>query len=803
MAIFEERFQQYLLTLINGERGPEDKNTWLFDPILPLLMQDVFLFNSTHFLINTNDKLEIISKNDPIHAFGLVNKIRPLKAISIEVERKLIALKLGFPHLPATTATIILKGFGENIVYEDTLKIFASHGLTRIMRNLSNERSFIEINRRAAGWFRAVESPDSEFANKIRIRFNEIYKWLTTPKGKKMDFFKGITMKRSLFFHWWNNFQRLGLLGLSEPGIELFRQSKIGPDMEAKIVVDRLQHPKRNDSYYVDRLASEGIKVQRDTITKIFVKWRIDKWNSAFVSNLKRLESDDFEDIESDNLFIDSDIDQSRFVEQKYFEMIKGLSLHTVPLSNPFLLLLWAYIEELGLLKKLNQMQLNLPCGKEYYSWLDFLLFDIGRRFIGIPTLSGAIESASSDLAWFSHLYSPPCKDTLLNGLTHISEQKVVKLRQWLVKRLAELGLGSGKRIAFDFHQIDLDVQMSNIREFGKGPSPNKNQCYTGFRPHIAWDVENNTLLVAEFRKSSARGTTSFRRYTKDYILPAFQNLFETVYVDSEYTGKDVWNYIIDSENGMGADLTACLKQNRLVQKARDKFLSENEGSKDFWKYYDDEYCYTTKTFVINWTYIPNSEQEKKLELNCVVKRNMKNGRLRCFGSSKKNINSTEILKDYSSRWIIENGIKDLIHSYFMDRCPGTRPHAVDVHFIITTICKTIYRMIERDLGEYVYNSDGTRKTLERMREILFKHGCSDLRREDDQLIITLHNSYRIEQTNLLNYWIAKVKERHKDGLKILGGMSIEFKINPPRGKDYKNSGVKMEFSPKTIIEFF
>jgi hypothetical protein len=531
----------------------------------------------------------------------------------------------------------------------------------------------------------------------------------------------------------------------------------------------------------------------------VFAKWKVETWNSVFVSNLGRLESGDTEETNSTHAVIESQPAPPRYVEQKFVDMLKGIELDPVPLNAPGLPMLWAYLEELELLPLLHQMHLTVPAGKEDYSWLDLLLFDIGRRFMGISTLSAACESASPELAWFAHLYAPPCNDTVLEGLTRISEHQVVQLRKWIVNRLVELGLGAGKRIAFDFHQIDVDVLRPHLRQFGKGPSPKKKLCCPGFRPHIAWDVENNTLLVAEFRKSSARGTTTIRRFTTDYILPVFQHLFETVYIDSEYTGKDVWNFVLDAKNGMGANLTACLKQNTLVKKARDRFLVKHEGRQGFWAYYDADHCYTTDTFSITWTYSPPSGAEQELHLNCVVKRNTNTGKLRCFGSSKNGINSAEILRDYSSRWVIENGIKDLIQSYFMDKCPGTRPHAVDVHFLVTTICRTLYRMIERDLGQSVCNPDGTRKTLERMRDMLFRHGAATVRKQDNQLIISFLTSYRLKHTKMLNQWISKVNQRHKEGLNILGGLSLQYELHPPRGEEYKNSGVKIEFSSEKI----
>ena len=110
MAVLEKKFQHYLLSLIGGERGAEHKRTWQYDPILALLMPETTLYVGSSFRITDKEAAAIMVSQDPVHAFGVVHEISPRNEIPIEVERTLVALKLGFPHLPATTATTILQG---------------------------------------------------------------------------------------------------------------------------------------------------------------------------------------------------------------------------------------------------------------------------------------------------------------------------------------------------------------------------------------------------------------------------------------------------------------------------------------------------------------------------------------------------------------------------------------------------------------------------------------------------------------------------------------------------------------------
>lgn len=354
--------------------------------------------------------------------------------------------------------------------------------------------------------------------------------------------------------------------------------------------------------------------------------------------------------------------------------------------------------------------------------------------------------------------------------------------------------------MAFDFHHIDLDVELDKLRGFGKGPSPKKKVCYNGFRPHIAWDIETGTVIVTEFRKASVRGTGTFSRFVKDFILPVFKGLFETVYIDSEYTGKHVWNFILSPEEGMDAELVACLKQNSFVRKFRDDFLFSQQGDDGFWIYYDDEHVYSSKTFELKWDYVnPKTKRVSQYVLYCVVKKNIHNGKLRCFGTSNKALSSKEILNSYSIRWIIENGIKDLIVSYFLDKCPGTNPHNVNVHFLTVSFCKQLYRMIQNDLANFVINADDTIKTLQSMRELLFRQGSAKVRLNKDTIEVHFLNIFKPEVNYHLDKFYQMINKKASSGLEILGGLKLKYFLTTSLGENNSN-GLKKEVLDSTKI---
>jgi len=204
-------------------------------------------------------------------------------------------------------------------------------------------------------------------------------------------------------------------------------------------------------------------------------------------------------------------------------------------IDGPGIFVRWTYLEELEVLKKLSKMGLSRSQNDKGYNWVDHFLLNVGRFFYGISSYRSTCSHIEPTLALFLHLVNLPSNETFLNGLRAISEEQIFERQNWLVKRIKTLGLVKGEQLAFDFNQIDFDVEFNELRQYEKGPSSKKKVCYSGFRPHIAWDIDTNNLVILEFRKASARGTTTVRRFVKDFLFDTFKNTFQKLYVDSEY----------------------------------------------------------------------------------------------------------------------------------------------------------------------------------------------------------------------------------------------------------------------------
>ncbi len=230
------------------------------------------------------------------------------------------------------------------------------------------------------------------------------------------------------------------------------------------------------------------------------------------------------------------------------------------------------------------------------YTWFSLLLLNLARILGGISSISKACRINELSFPVCAGLVEMPCKDTLLKGLSLITEENLLHLRRFLTKAAYDNDLVTGRSIALDFHMRDFTGDDVSLKNIGKGPSPKRKICFPGFRPHLAWDVDTGAPLSLEFRNGTARATTTFKQFIRE-LLPmtlSDQNV-EHVYLDSEYTAQKVWLFIVDPQDGLGADLTMCIKQNKAVKKHIATFLET-----DFeWLFYDENHTYSNSTFSI------------------------------------------------------------------------------------------------------------------------------------------------------------------------------------------------------------
>lgn len=691
--------------------------------------------------------------------------------LPIEVERKIFVLKKARPWIPATKMVVILKGFNHEVSVSLMRHLYASYGWAQGTKPYK-QIDFLSLNLKVIKLCQLREQPVSKklfFDDNDRLQtLLEVFRTMET---------RGITKRypgsRVSFEQQKQNFLSLGLLGLVERTRSVFRNSKLGFAEEGFIILSKIQNQKKNEAYYVNILKSKEIHVGTTCLTNIFNRWDVSQFQSYFKGDLKRL----LEPEKQDAIGLpEQKLPQAQplRLDSGFISLMKNLVHQTIPLANPGIFIFLAYLNRLKIFEKASSV-MNLD-PEQGYSWFSLLLLNLGRILEGLCSISKACRTNELSLPVFAGLVGMPSKDSVLNGLAAISDSSLLQLRRYLTHAAYQHHLIRAKRIAFDFHMRDFtngDVELKNI---GKGPSPKRKICFPGFRPHLAWDLITGAPISLEFRNGRARASTTIKRFIRELLQQTLgDQSVEHVYLDSEYTAEHVWKFVVDPQEGLGADLTMCIKQNKRVKKFINAFLETNPT----WLFFDEDHSYTEQTFEIP---IRQTDQI----LLCVLKRKESNGKLRCFGSTLKGLNSKQILEEYKSRWIIENGIKDLVANYYFDNIPGIDPHRINIHYFIVTLARILYEMFCQDY-EHALNADKTKKTIGTLRPEFMTGTNALLSRVKDEFTIMWKDNYPEKQHQALMSLFNRLNEEISQGLPFLGNCKLKFEIAPPRPLHLRN----------------
>lgn len=688
-----------------------------------------------------------------------------IEPFPLEAERMVYVLKQSRPCIPATKMVLLLKGFHHDIPIAAMRHLYASYGWALGTQGYPHvDFESLNLKTMQLSQLQSQRAARETFwdSNDRLQALLEVFRTLDQ---------RGITRRYpgsrvSLALHK-NDFLSLGLVGLVERAPRPFRNSKLGFQEEGWIVLSKIQHPENTPSHYVNLLRSKKIHVDVSCLSKLWARWNVDSFQTQFKGTLDRLlESESETPGEASGERLPAVLPLR--LDQGFLSFLTPLDRESFPLANPGLFLFLPYLNRLRIYEKAaSLMELDPSKG---YSWFSLLLLNLGRILGGICSASKACRTHELSLPLLAGLVGMPCADSLLNGLAGISENQLLQLRRHLSQTALDQHLIEGKRIAFDFHMRDFTNEDVNLKNISKGPSPKRKICFPGFRPHLAWDVDTGTPISLEFRPGKARATTTLRRFIRELFPPSLgEQHIEHVYLDSEYTAEYVWQFIVDPEEGLGADLTMCVKQNKKVKNFISTFLQTGPT----WVFYDEDHTYTEQTF-------PIPIQSTGSILQCVLKRKESTGNMRCFGSTLKGLDARGILDEYKHRWIIENGIKDLIGNYYFDNIPGIDPHRIDLHYFIVTLARILYELFCRDY-EDALNSDGSKKTIGTLRPEFMVGTNASLSRSGNELILLWNDPYPLKKHQVLESLFAKLNKEAQYGFPFLGNLRFRFQIVPPK----------------------
>lgn len=500
----------------------------------------------------------------------------------------------------------------------------------------------------------------------------------------------------------------------------------VNSETELRIILLKLRNPTWSAQELVKFL---NLRCSRYAVSRILSRWKITDKNRSPIAIDQHVEvvedTDQYQERRSAyHLQSEQTLLETRRIN-RHFELISDkMRTHAYHICDPGPILLAPFVSDLGIAQAMESHGPTKLRGKEITNLALLNVFRIIGGYRRINHLSNnsdhsvAIASGIGMFGTCSRYY----EDTLEFKFKQIHE-----LRCDLVIRAKELEIIEGMKIAFDFHFKEFYGSSSKEKGIGKGPSKS-GDLVPGFRPHVAWDLATNTILSMSYYHGGVRSSGIIEQYCEQHIFSLIDpRAVSEIYMDSEYTKEGTLQYFkqIRCPNG---EVFLCLKKNKQIKKLIAPALEESTG----WSVYNNEDECKSVDVVLPHTQLP---------LKIILLRDLKSKiNVRCFGSTDMEISKEDLLKKYRYRWLIENGLKDLVYSYFLDEIYGNDPEKIEFEFYCVMVARLAYEHFLKELGgKHFKHTDGNKTTLGTMRNLLFeKRNATIELGADNNYIMTL-----------------------------------------------------------------
>jgi transposase len=592
----------------------------------------------------------------------------------------------------------------------------------------------------------------------LQVRFELFRDLALNPDGKVGEAVRRYGISRPTFYKYLHRFRQYGPWGFVDwlqPGRG---RGKVSEDLELRIIEEKLEHPRLSLDDLVSRMK---LRCSRSAIYDVLRFWDLlgkDRkpvrlrgfWDEEEPEKPTALLRTAKEAAEA------GQYQMPQKVNAHFTSLLDSLKRRPLAICEPGPIILAQFIADLGVCEAL---QLYGPIRREGGEITNLVLLNVCRILAGYETIGHLEENRDRSVAIAAGVGAYPGKTALYDGFSDLKFEHLQALRNDVAARARDLGLIRGARIAQDFHFKEFYGHTPDEEEIGRGPNGAHEVC-PGFRPHVVWDLDADVLINIAFCNGSSRATRIVREFCEKNIYPILgRDAIREIYMDSEYTSFPVINYFVVDEFS-NTDVTMCLKRNKRVDLLAKEVMAEGR-----WEPFGDEYEIAGKQFTL-----PNLAKP----LHLVVKRNKKTGEVRCFGTTSKGNQNREVLERYRLRWPVENGLKDLIRSYFIDHLLGKDPEKIEANFYCIQVARLAYENFLQSLDErFVRDSSGYKKTLATFRHLLFgSHNCQ-IRLHGDHLEVDYLDTGAGELQSEIERLLARRTERGLNRVPWWGGLGL------------------------------
>lgn len=536
-------------------------------------------------------------------------------------------------------------------------------------------------------------------------------------------------------------------------------------ETELSIILQKLRHPNYSGQDIVKALK---LRCSRYAVNRVFSRWRLADRNRppvAIDQFLGAAEDKPFEPVTAAyHLCSETSLLKSRRINRQFEQLCQKMRTHAYQLCDPGPLILAQFANDFGIVQAMEMHGPPRLRGKEISN---LALLNVFRILAGYRRINHLSDNRDRSVALASGLGMFGSRSRYYDDTLDFKFSQIHSLRCDLITRAKELNLIEGRKIAFDFHFKKFFGDQSKEKGIGKGPDKAGNMA-PGFRPHVTWDLAANTILSMNYYHGGVRASSILEQYCEEQIFPLFDpRAIEEIYMDSEYTKEASLQYFKETwcRNG---DVFLCLKKNKQIKKLIAPALESDEG----WEKHDEQDEVKTVDVTLPKT---------KLPLRIVILRDLETGKdIRCFGSTHMGLTQTDLLQKYRYRWLIENGLKDLVYSYFLDEIYGHDPQKVEFEFYCAMVARLTYEYFLKELGgEYYEHLDGNKTTLQKMRNLLFEKRNFSLQQDSNgNLVMTLLDTGGNDLEQRASELLAERMEQGKNKVLWWGnrGLILKFK---------------------------
>jgi hypothetical protein len=685
----------------------------------------------------------------------LVKTTRPL-ATETAILRLAEALRFDpVPSLRTIGHVLHCHGFGNTRDEEDRAYW---RGLQEILQALEHQMS-------EPGPLRSKTDRAGTFYNPedaLQVRWELLRELALHRDAKVGETIRRYGISRPTFYKYLQRFRTYGAWGLVD-WLQAGRgREKASEELEIRIIEEKVEHPRLSLDELISRLS---LKCSRTCAYEVLRFWGLlekDRppvkirgfWDEEEPQRPAELWRTAKEAAEAGKLQV------PRKPNAHFEHILDRLRTRPLALCEPGPIILAQFVDDLGVLEALCVHGPKRPEGGEI---TNLVLLNVFRILAGYETVGHLRDSSDRSVAIAAGVGAYPGKTALYDGFSDLKFEHLQALRNDVAARARDLGLIRGERIAQDFHFKEFYGHRPEEEEIGVGPSSSGDLC-AGFRPHVIWDLDTDVLVNIAFSNGATRAGHIVRDFCEKNVYTILdRDAVREIYMDSEYTSFPLINYFVVDEFSK-TDVIMCLKRNKRVDLLAKEVM---EGAS--WEDYCEDYEIAAKRLELPTLRKP---------LHLVVKRNKQTKELRCFGTTVPGLENKEVILRYRLRWPIENGLKDLIHSYFIDHILGKDPERIETNFYCVQVARLAYENFLQSLDErYVRDSAGCKKTLSTFRRLLFGRQNCQVRVRGNDLELTFLDLGCGELPSALKRLLERRTERGLNRVAWWGGrgLRVEF----------------------------